>query len=92
MGALYVLCRWYYIVVVPVTPVSLRRWENPEDMDIQEVSGCLVQFDFIVADNLKNGSFISCNCCHKFCEHWVKVKKESKPRKSLSNKLGHKLQ
>lgn len=39
MGALYVLCRWYYVVVVPVTPVSLRRWENPEDMDIQEVSG-----------------------------------------------------
>ncbi|XP_025999267.1 protein tyrosine phosphatase receptor type Fa isoform X22 [Astatotilapia calliptera] len=29
--------RWYYIVVVPVTPVSLRRWENPEDMDIQEL-------------------------------------------------------
>lgn len=26
-------------MVVPVTPVSLRRWENPEDMDIQEVSG-----------------------------------------------------
>ncbi|XP_073332299.1 receptor-type tyrosine-protein phosphatase F-like [Pagrus major] len=26
--------RWYYIVVVPVTLVSLRRWENPEDMDI----------------------------------------------------------
>lgn len=39
MGALYVLCRWYYVVVVPVTPVSLRRWETPEDMDIQEVSG-----------------------------------------------------
>ncbi|XP_063352638.1 protein tyrosine phosphatase receptor type Fa isoform X2 [Pelmatolapia mariae] len=29
--------RWYYIVVVPVTPASLRRWENPEDMDIQEL-------------------------------------------------------
>ncbi|XP_034738126.1 protein tyrosine phosphatase receptor type Fa isoform X9 [Etheostoma cragini] len=29
--------RWYYIVVVPVTPVSPRRWENPEDMDIHEL-------------------------------------------------------
>ncbi|XP_076579072.1 protein tyrosine phosphatase receptor type Fa isoform X6 [Chaetodon auriga] len=29
--------RWYYIVVVPVTPASLRRWENPEDMDIYEL-------------------------------------------------------
>ncbi|XP_029285277.1 protein tyrosine phosphatase receptor type Fa [Cottoperca gobio] len=29
--------RWYYIVVVPVNPVSQRRWENPEDMDIQEL-------------------------------------------------------
>ncbi|XP_031733670.1 protein tyrosine phosphatase receptor type Fa isoform X3 [Anarrhichthys ocellatus] len=29
--------RWYYIVVVPVTPVSLKRWENPEDMDIHEL-------------------------------------------------------
>ncbi|XP_039666949.1 protein tyrosine phosphatase receptor type Fa isoform X18 [Perca fluviatilis] len=29
--------RWYYIVVVPLTPVSLRRWENPEDMDIHEL-------------------------------------------------------
>ncbi|XP_029905097.1 protein tyrosine phosphatase receptor type Fa isoform X4 [Myripristis murdjan] len=29
--------RWYYIVVVPVTPASLRRWENPEDMDIDEL-------------------------------------------------------
>uniref|UniRef100_A0A8C2XKE0 Receptor-type tyrosine-protein phosphatase F n=1 Tax=Cyclopterus lumpus TaxID=8103 RepID=A0A8C2XKE0_CYCLU len=27
----------YYIVVVPVTPVSLKRWENPEDMDIHEL-------------------------------------------------------
>ena len=31
--------RWYYIVVVPVNPASLRRWENPEDMDIHEVNG-----------------------------------------------------
>uniref|UniRef100_A0A4W6C3A2 Receptor-type tyrosine-protein phosphatase F n=1 Tax=Lates calcarifer TaxID=8187 RepID=A0A4W6C3A2_LATCA len=29
--------RWYYIVVVPVTPASLSRWENPEDMDIHEL-------------------------------------------------------
>ncbi|KAF7644969.1 hypothetical protein LDENG_00212740 [Lucifuga dentata] len=29
--------RWYYIVVVPVTPASLRRWESPEDMDIDEL-------------------------------------------------------
>ncbi|XP_038572798.1 protein tyrosine phosphatase receptor type Fa isoform X3 [Micropterus salmoides] len=29
--------RWFYIVVVPVTPASLRRWENPEDMDVYEL-------------------------------------------------------
>nr|XP_029132824.1 receptor-type tyrosine-protein phosphatase F-like isoform X2 [Labrus bergylta] len=29
--------RWYYIVVVPVTQASLEKWENPEDMDIQEL-------------------------------------------------------
>ncbi|XP_037325975.2 protein tyrosine phosphatase receptor type Fa isoform X3 [Pungitius pungitius] len=29
--------RWYYIVVVPVNPLSRRRWENPEDMDIHEL-------------------------------------------------------
>ncbi|XP_039985705.1 protein tyrosine phosphatase receptor type Fa isoform X4 [Xiphias gladius] len=29
--------RWYYIVVVPVTPASLSRWENPEDMDMHEL-------------------------------------------------------
>uniref|UniRef100_A0A4W5QRW9 Receptor-type tyrosine-protein phosphatase F n=1 Tax=Hucho hucho TaxID=62062 RepID=A0A4W5QRW9_9TELE len=28
---------WYYIVVLPVTPATLRRWENPEDMDLDEV-------------------------------------------------------
>ncbi|XP_077440031.1 protein tyrosine phosphatase receptor type Fa isoform X2 [Vanacampus margaritifer] len=28
--------RWFYVVVVPVTPASLR-WENPEDMDLQEL-------------------------------------------------------
>ncbi|KAM9797060.1 protein tyrosine phosphatase receptor type Fa isoform 1-T1 [Syngnathus typhle] len=28
--------RWFYIVVVPVTPTSLR-WENPEDVDLQEL-------------------------------------------------------
>eukprot|EP00063_Salmo_salar_P003803 XP_013978638.1 PREDICTED: receptor-type tyrosine-protein phosphatase F isoform X6 [Salmo salar] len=29
--------RWYYIVVVPVTPATLRRWEDPEDMDLDEL-------------------------------------------------------
>ncbi|XP_062251215.1 protein tyrosine phosphatase receptor type Fa [Platichthys flesus] len=29
--------RWYYLVVVPVTPASLSRWECPEDMDIHEL-------------------------------------------------------
>ncbi|XP_047444205.1 protein tyrosine phosphatase receptor type Fa isoform X18 [Mugil cephalus] len=29
--------RWYYIVVVPVTPASLKRWEHPEDMDVHEL-------------------------------------------------------
>ncbi|XP_029988313.1 protein tyrosine phosphatase receptor type Fa isoform X3 [Sphaeramia orbicularis] len=29
--------RWYYIVVVPVTAASQRKWENPEDMDIDEL-------------------------------------------------------
>uniref|UniRef100_A0A4W5QGT8 Receptor-type tyrosine-protein phosphatase F n=1 Tax=Hucho hucho TaxID=62062 RepID=A0A4W5QGT8_9TELE len=29
--------RWYYIVVLPVTPATLRRWENPEDMDLDEL-------------------------------------------------------
>jgi len=29
---------WFYIVVVPVTTSTLRRWENPEDMDLDEVS------------------------------------------------------
>lgn len=31
-------------MVVPVTPASLRRWENPEDMDIHEVGGCGLVF------------------------------------------------
>ncbi|XP_051929770.1 protein tyrosine phosphatase receptor type Fa isoform X4 [Hippocampus zosterae] len=26
--------RWFYVVVVPVTPASLK-WENPDDMDLQ---------------------------------------------------------
>lgn len=30
--------RWFYIVVVPVAASTLRRWENPEDMDLDEVS------------------------------------------------------
>ncbi|XP_056893125.1 protein tyrosine phosphatase receptor type Fa isoform X3 [Takifugu flavidus] len=29
--------RWYYIVVVPDLLVSLRRWENPEDINIHEL-------------------------------------------------------
>ncbi|KAM9831674.1 protein tyrosine phosphatase receptor type Fa [Neosynchiropus ocellatus] len=29
--------RSYYIVVVPVATASVRRWENPEDMDIHEL-------------------------------------------------------
>ncbi|KAG7228905.1 hypothetical protein INR49_008683 [Caranx melampygus] len=29
--------RWYFIVVIPVTPASLSRWENPEVMDIYEL-------------------------------------------------------
>ncbi|XP_073671426.1 protein tyrosine phosphatase receptor type Fa isoform X7 [Paramisgurnus dabryanus] len=29
------LVRWFYIVVVPVT--ALRRWENPEDMDLDQL-------------------------------------------------------
>ncbi|XP_066522453.1 protein tyrosine phosphatase receptor type Fa isoform X3 [Hoplias malabaricus] len=29
--------RWYYIVVVPVTPSISRRWESPEDMDLEEL-------------------------------------------------------
>ncbi|XP_037828918.1 receptor-type tyrosine-protein phosphatase F isoform X10 [Kryptolebias marmoratus] len=28
--------RWYYIVVVPVTP-STRRWNNPDEMDLDEL-------------------------------------------------------
>ncbi|KAM3866278.1 receptor-type tyrosine-protein phosphatase F [Diretmus argenteus] len=28
--------RWYYIVVVPVSPSS-RRWENPDEMDLDEL-------------------------------------------------------
>ena len=30
--------RWYYIAVVPVT-ASSRRWENPDEMDLDVVSG-----------------------------------------------------
>ncbi|XP_051789248.1 protein tyrosine phosphatase receptor type Fa isoform X9 [Erpetoichthys calabaricus] len=29
--------RWYYIVVVPVVPEASKRWENPEEMDIDEL-------------------------------------------------------
>ncbi|XP_057194004.1 protein tyrosine phosphatase receptor type Fa isoform X4 [Triplophysa rosa] len=31
------LVRWFYVVVVPVTASTLRRWENPEDMDLDEL-------------------------------------------------------
>uniref|UniRef100_A0A668AAB8 Receptor-type tyrosine-protein phosphatase F n=1 Tax=Myripristis murdjan TaxID=586833 RepID=A0A668AAB8_9TELE len=34
------LGRWYYIVVVPVSSSS-RRWENPDEMDLDEVSASL---------------------------------------------------
>nr|XP_021332444.1 receptor-type tyrosine-protein phosphatase F isoform X9 [Danio rerio] len=33
------LVRWFYIVVVPVTPSTLRHWENPEDIDLDELMG-----------------------------------------------------
>ncbi|XP_042581281.1 receptor-type tyrosine-protein phosphatase F-like isoform X5 [Cyprinus carpio] len=33
------LVRWFYIVVVPVTTSTLRRWENPEDIDLDELLG-----------------------------------------------------
>ncbi|CAL8347387.1 unnamed protein product, partial [Gadus morhua 'NCC'] len=29
--------RWYYVVVVLVTPASLQMWESPEDMDLNEL-------------------------------------------------------
>ena len=29
--------RWYYIVVVPVSQAT-RRWNNPDEMDLDEVS------------------------------------------------------
>uniref|UniRef100_A0A1A8MRL6 Receptor-type tyrosine-protein phosphatase F n=2 Tax=Nothobranchius pienaari TaxID=704102 RepID=A0A1A8MRL6_9TELE len=29
--------RWFYIVVIPESQVSLNRWENPEDMDVLEL-------------------------------------------------------
>ncbi|KAI1883319.1 hypothetical protein AGOR_G00243970 [Albula goreensis] len=29
--------RWYYIVVVPVPPGSTRRWENPDEMELDEL-------------------------------------------------------
>ncbi|XP_051567313.1 protein tyrosine phosphatase receptor type Fa isoform X3 [Myxocyprinus asiaticus] len=31
------LVRWFYMVVVPVTTSHLRRWESPEDMDLDEL-------------------------------------------------------
>ncbi|XP_075901581.1 protein tyrosine phosphatase receptor type Fa [Nelusetta ayraudi] len=32
-----VAVRWYYIVVVPITLATLKKWENPDDMDINEL-------------------------------------------------------
>ncbi|XP_036409559.1 receptor-type tyrosine-protein phosphatase F isoform X4 [Megalops cyprinoides] len=29
--------RWYYIVVVPVTQATSRRWENPDEMELDEI-------------------------------------------------------
>ncbi|XP_066547933.1 protein tyrosine phosphatase receptor type Fa isoform X2 [Amia ocellicauda] len=29
--------RWYYIVVVPVTPDNSKRWENPDEMDLDDL-------------------------------------------------------
>ncbi|XP_030647921.1 protein tyrosine phosphatase receptor type Fa isoform X4 [Chanos chanos] len=29
--------RWYYIVVVPLTPATRQRWGSPEDMDLDEL-------------------------------------------------------
>ncbi|KAJ8406356.1 hypothetical protein AAFF_G00305870 [Aldrovandia affinis] len=29
--------RWYYIVVVPVTQATSRRWENPDEMELDEL-------------------------------------------------------
>lgn len=36
--ACVLLCSWYYIVLVPSSQ-SARRWKNPDDMDLEEVSG-----------------------------------------------------
>lgn len=30
--------RWYYIVVVPIAHAATRHMENPDDMDLDEVS------------------------------------------------------
>uniref|UniRef100_A0A673BFF0 Receptor-type tyrosine-protein phosphatase F n=1 Tax=Sphaeramia orbicularis TaxID=375764 RepID=A0A673BFF0_9TELE len=35
-GGFVFLARWYYIVVVPVSP-STRRWKNPDEMDLDEL-------------------------------------------------------
>ncbi|XP_028832631.1 receptor-type tyrosine-protein phosphatase F-like isoform X4 [Denticeps clupeoides] len=29
--------RWYYIVVVPGTQLTIRQWENPDEMDLEEL-------------------------------------------------------
>ncbi|XP_062853368.1 protein tyrosine phosphatase receptor type Fa isoform X3 [Trichomycterus rosablanca] len=33
----FVHIRWFYIVVVPVTPATLHRWESPEDINLDEL-------------------------------------------------------
>ncbi|XP_019715190.1 receptor-type tyrosine-protein phosphatase F-like [Hippocampus comes] len=40
--------RWFYIVVVPLTPASLK-WENPDDMDLQAVNVTPVLFSLAVS-------------------------------------------
>lgn len=32
-----VSCRWFYIVVVPMSPATLHHLESPEDIDLDEV-------------------------------------------------------
>ena len=38
------MCRWYYIVVVPVTADPQPRRENPEDIDLDAVRRSLGSF------------------------------------------------
>ncbi|XP_030289795.1 receptor-type tyrosine-protein phosphatase F-like isoform X5 [Sparus aurata] len=52
--------RWYYIVVAPVTLVSLKRWDNPEDMDIH--GELLVSELPTVRDILRYGIYLREQC------------------------------